>query len=67
MRLNSSAGTFVFEPLAERIGYRNSMYVVCVIQSVALIGERDTRVRHTPILICSPTHRKLLAGLVSLA
>ena len=32
-------GTLCFEPLVERVGYKISMYIVALIQTVALIGE----------------------------
>ena len=32
-------GTVAFEPIAERIGYKNSMYLSAVIQCIAIIGQ----------------------------
>lgn len=32
-------GTMIFEPILERVGYRNIMYIVGVIQIIALISE----------------------------
>lgn len=32
-------GTVAFEPIAERIGYRNSMYLSATIQCIAIIGK----------------------------
>ena len=36
------AGTMIFEPILERTGYILMIYIICIIQTIAIIVERES-------------------------
>ena len=39
-------GTMLFEPVAERLGYKYTMYIAATIQCVALVGKPALHIIH---------------------